>query len=68
MTCACCMTSTCALADADKHLLNRTSADFSEELIRQPDNTASCPFFIDKKDIAIGTLRNIYRQAGWEWR
>lgn len=21
-----------------------------------------------KKDIAIGTLRNIYRQAGWPWR
>ena len=20
-----------------------------------------------RKDIAIGTLRNIYRQAGWEW-
>ena len=21
-----------------------------------------------RKDIAIGTLRNIYRQAGWDWR
>ncbi len=21
-----------------------------------------------RKDLAIGTLRNIYRQAGWEWR
>ncbi|MDP2228129.1 MAG: type II toxin-antitoxin system HicA family toxin [Moraxellaceae bacterium] len=21
-----------------------------------------------RKDIAIGTLRNIFRQAGWEWR
>jgi len=21
-----------------------------------------------RKDVAIGTLRNIYRQAGWEWR
>lgn len=21
-----------------------------------------------RKDMAIGTLRNIYRQAGWEWR
>ena len=20
-----------------------------------------------RKDIAIGTLRNIFRQAGWEW-
>jgi len=21
-----------------------------------------------RKDVAIGTLRNIYRQAGWKWR
>ncbi len=21
-----------------------------------------------RKDVAIGTLRNIYRQAGWDWR
>jgi predicted RNA binding protein YcfA (HicA-like mRNA interferase family) len=21
-----------------------------------------------KKDLAIGTLRNIFRQAGWNWR
>jgi predicted RNA binding protein YcfA (HicA-like mRNA interferase family) len=21
-----------------------------------------------KKDLPIGTLRNIYRQAGWKWR
>jgi len=21
-----------------------------------------------RKDIAIGTLRNIFRQAGWDWR
>jgi predicted RNA binding protein YcfA (HicA-like mRNA interferase family) len=21
-----------------------------------------------KKDLPIGTLRNIYRQAGWQWR
>jgi hypothetical protein len=50
------MTSNCALAescaryedDAGKHLLTRTYADFSEELVRKPDNTATCPFFIDK--------------------
>jgi predicted RNA binding protein YcfA (HicA-like mRNA interferase family) len=23
-----------------------------------------CP----RKDLQVGTLRNIYRQAGWEWR
>ncbi len=56
MTHTYCMTSNCALAqqcaryedDAGKHLLTRTYADFSEELIRQPDNTATCPFFIDR--------------------
>lgn len=21
-----------------------------------------------RKDLAVGTLRNIYRQAGWDWR
>jgi predicted RNA binding protein YcfA (HicA-like mRNA interferase family) len=21
-----------------------------------------------RKDVAVGTLRNIYRQAGWEWQ
>lgn len=49
-----CMTSSCVLAgqcaryedDAGKHLLNRTYADFSEELIRKPDGDATCPFFI----------------------
>jgi hypothetical protein len=58
MTHTYCMTSNCALAetcaryedDAGKHLLNRTYADFSEELIRKPDNTATCPFFLDKND------------------
>ncbi len=56
MTYTYCMTSNCPLAescaryedDAGKHLLSRTYADFSEELVRKPDNT-TCPFFIDKK-------------------
>jgi len=60
MTYTYCMTSNCALADAcaryeddaGKHLLSRTYADFSEELIRQSDSTATCPFFIDKDDAA----------------
>jgi hypothetical protein len=54
------MTSHCDLAaacvryedDAGKHLLNRTYADFSEELIHQPDRTTHCPFFIDKQTAA----------------
>lgn len=60
MTYTYCMTSNCALADicaryeddAGKHLLTRTYADFSEELVRQPDHTATCPFFIDKDGAA----------------
>lgn len=60
MTYTYCMTSNCALADAcaryeddaGKRLLTRIYADFSEELIRQPDNTATCPFFIDKDGTA----------------
>ena len=53
-----CTTSNCALpetcaryeGDAGEHLLSRTHADFSEELIRKPDNTATCPFFMPKND------------------
>ncbi|QLQ04130.1 MAG: hypothetical protein HZY77_16520 [Thiobacillus sp.] len=59
MTYTYCMTSNCALADAcaryeddaGKHLLSRTYADFSEELIRKPDNMTACPFFIDKDNV-----------------
>jgi hypothetical protein len=58
MTHTYCMTSNCALAgtcaryedDAGRHLLTRTYADFSEELIRRPDGSAACPFFIDRND------------------
>jgi hypothetical protein len=53
-----CMTSNCALAetcaryedDAGKHLLSRTYADFSEELVRKPDGATTCPFYMDKND------------------
>lgn len=38
------------LGRCQKHLLTRTYADFSEELTRKPDNTTTCPFFIDKND------------------
>jgi hypothetical protein len=60
----CCMTSNCALADAcarqeegaGRHLLSRTDADIGEEPIRQPDNTTTWPFFIDKNGAAGHTL------------
>jgi hypothetical protein len=58
MTHTYCMTSNCALAeacaryedDAGKHLLTRTYADFSEELVRKPNGTTTCPFFIDRNE------------------
>jgi hypothetical protein len=58
MTYTYCMTSNCALADAcaryeddaGKHLLSRTYADFSEELVRQADSTTACPFYMPKDD------------------
>lgn len=61
MTYTYCMTSHCTLAercaryedDAGRHLLNRTYADFSEELVHQPDNTTTCPFFMDK-NVGVG--------------
>jgi hypothetical protein len=65
MTHTYCMTSHCALAercaryedDAGRHLLNRTYADFSEELIRRPDSSTTCPFFMDKDDAADGRAK-----------
>jgi hypothetical protein len=50
-----CMTSNCPLAtycqrfedDAARHSLNRTYADFSEELVRRGEQV-TCPFFLDK--------------------
>lgn len=60
-----CMTSHCALAetcaryedDAGQHLLHRTYADFSEELVRQPDGTTTCPFFMETSDPADGRIK-----------
>ena len=58
-----CMTSHCELAghcerfedDAARHLLTRTYADFSEELIRHPDGTVECPFFLRRENTAVAT-------------
>lgn len=60
MTYTYCMTSNCTLADicaryeddAGRHLLTRTYADFSEELVRQPDSAATCQFYMPKGDAA----------------
>jgi hypothetical protein len=50
-----CMSSNCPLAqscvryedDAVHHSLQRTYADFSEELVRRNDHV-TCPFFLEK--------------------
>ncbi len=34
---------------------------------RHPDKPGHVVVPHPRKDLAIGTLRNIYRQAGWEW-
>lgn len=54
-----CMTSNCPLAgdcrrfedDAARHSLQRTYADFSEELVRR-DGQVSCPFYVAKTEPA----------------
>ena len=33
-----------------------------------PENTGVVTVPHPRKDIAVGTLRSIYRQAGWDWR
>ena len=51
-----CMSSRCPLSagcqrfenDAARHSLQRTYADFSEELLRPAGGPASCPFYLAK--------------------
>ena len=38
------------------------------EKYKHPDKKGHVVVPHPKKDIVIGTLRNIYRQAGWKWR
>lgn len=53
-----CMSSNCPLAqgcerfedDAARHSLNRTYADFSEELVRHSDGTVTCPFLMPRAE------------------
>ena len=35
---------------------------------KHPDKQGHVVVPHPRKDVAIGTLRNIYRQAGWEWK
>jgi len=38
------------------------------EKFKYPDKSGHVVVPHPRKDIPIGTLRNIYRQAGWKWR
>jgi predicted RNA binding protein YcfA (HicA-like mRNA interferase family) len=38
------------------------------EKFKHPDKEGHVIVPHPRKDVAIGTLRNIYRQAGWKWR
>ena len=35
---------------------------------KHPDKQGHVVVPHPRKDLAVGTLRNIYRQAGWEWQ
>jgi len=35
---------------------------------KHPDKQGHVVVPHPRKDVALGTLRNIYRQAGWEWQ
>jgi predicted RNA binding protein YcfA (HicA-like mRNA interferase family) len=38
------------------------------EKFKHPDKLGHVTVPHPRKDMPIGTLRNIYRQAGWDWR
>jgi predicted RNA binding protein YcfA (HicA-like mRNA interferase family) len=38
------------------------------EKYKHPEKSGHVVVPHPRKDIPIGTLRNIYKQAGWEWR
>ncbi|OQX24053.1 MAG: toxin HicA [Desulfobacteraceae bacterium IS3] len=40
----------------------------SHHKFKHSDRVTSVTVPHPKKDIPIGTLKNIFRQAGWEWR
>lgn len=36
--------------------------------LKHPDKPGHVVVPHPRKDLAVGTLRNIYRQAGWDWK
>jgi predicted RNA binding protein YcfA (HicA-like mRNA interferase family) len=50
----------------DGWLLHHTKGDHHQ--FKHPEKPGKVTVPHPKKDIAVGTLRNIFRQAGWDWR
>ena len=46
--------------------LHHTKGDHHQ--FKHPEKQGKVTVPHPKKDIAIGTLHNIFRQAGWDWR
>ena len=55
----------CRKLEGDGWALDRQSG--SHRQYRHPDKPGLVTVPHPVKDIPIGTLRNIYRQAGWPW-
>lgn len=50
----------------DGWLLHHIKGDHRQ--FKHPEKPGKVTVPHPKKDIAMGTLRNIFRQAGWDWR
>ena len=50
----------------DGWILHHTKGDHQQ--FKHPDMPGKITVPHPKKDLPMGTLRNIYRQAGWKWR
>jgi predicted RNA binding protein YcfA (HicA-like mRNA interferase family) len=46
--------------------LHHTKGDHHQ--FKHPEKPGKVTVPHPRKDIAVGTLRNIFRQAGWDWR
>lgn len=59
-------------ADIIRRLLaegwNQVSSKGSHQKFKHPDKPGHVVVPHPRKNIAMGTVRNIFRQAGWEWR
>ncbi|MEW6518933.1 MAG: type II toxin-antitoxin system HicA family toxin [Thermodesulfobacteriota bacterium] len=50
----------------DGWVLHHTKGDHHQ--FKHPERPGKVTVPHPRKDLPVGTLRNIYRQAGWQWR